>query len=275
MKPSIHMTSGVAALAMAAMVTGCCGPDADRRASTSRPYATTTYQQPTTTTETTAVQETDRTRVRESTTAQQNEGDWSLPLYSERLQVGKREVDNGAVRLKKVVRTETVSEPVQLSRETVVIDRQAFDQAQRAAEAGQQSDFGARFEEKEIVIELQREEPVVELQTVMTGRIIANKQRQTDQQTVQRQVRTEDIQIVKTGNANDQDIRISDRVNVRVENVGAPGTGTGREERQDVRELEENQQRKADEIRDNGVQNQPGTNNGTLNNGATPTPGQQ
>src|SRR5690349_10646055 len=37
-----------------------------------------------------------------------------VPLYAESVNVGKREVDSGSVRLKKIVKTETVNVPVQL-----------------------------------------------------------------------------------------------------------------------------------------------------------------
>ena len=82
------------------------------------------------------------------------QNEWSLPLYSESLRVGKREVENGSVRLHKVVRTENASQPIDLRRETVVIDREAFDQARRDATAGQPNDLGMAFQEKEITIDL-------------------------------------------------------------------------------------------------------------------------
>src|SRR3982750_4609803 len=47
-----------------------------------------------------------------------------IPLYQESINVGKREVDAGTVRLRKVVTTETVNQPVQIRRESLVIDRE-------------------------------------------------------------------------------------------------------------------------------------------------------
>ena len=48
-----------------------------------------------------------------------------IPLYKEAVTVGTRQVDDGTVRLHKVVKTETVNQPVQLRTESVVIDRLA------------------------------------------------------------------------------------------------------------------------------------------------------
>jgi uncharacterized protein (TIGR02271 family) len=233
MKPSIHMKTGLTAMAAAALAAGCCGPDGDRRSALSPSPGTTTYYSdtsntrlPATTSTAAESTQTERTRVRETTSAEATAQDqYSLPLYSESLKVGKREVENGSVRLRKVVRTENASQPIELRRETVVIDREAFDQARRAADAGQPGDFGAQFQEKEIVIDLKREEPVVEVQPFVSGRIIARKNAQTDQQNVQRQVRREEVEILKSGN--DQDITITERArNVRVEDIGAPGSRT-------------------------------------------------
>jgi stress response protein YsnF len=213
---------------------------------------------------TTTTSETERTRVRAGETV--DSADFSIPLYAERLQVGKREVDNGAVRLQKTVRTETVSEPITLQREYVVIDRVAFDEARRAADAGEANALGARFEEKTITIELDREEPVVQVEPYLTGRIVANKKMRTEQQTVQRQVRREEVQIIK--NAADQDVQITERArNVRVEGVGAPGAngqrelGTDRQgERQNGSEQLEKERVREQELQNGSEKQQNGTN---------------
>src|SRR5687767_5544246 len=47
----------------------------------------------------------------------------SVTLREEELKVGKRQVEYGGVRLKKIVRTERVNQPVELQREEVVIER--------------------------------------------------------------------------------------------------------------------------------------------------------
>jgi stress response protein YsnF len=132
-----------------------------------------------------------------------------IPLYQENVAVGKREVDAGTVRIKKVVKTETVNQPVELRRETISIERvPAGSTAQNAPEQGK------AFQQQEYTIQLHREEPVVEKQVVQSGQIVAQKQSQTEQTTVKREIRKEDVAIDK-GNA--QDVKISEGA------AGSPG----------------------------------------------------
>jgi stress response protein YsnF len=142
-----------------------------------------------------------------------------IPLHQETLRVGTREVDGGAVRIRKIIRTETVSQPVQVRRETVVVDRV---QGDAAAQAGQQAGQPAGsnlaqqggvttpFQEGEMIIRLKREEPVVETQTVPAGSIVAQTRINTDQVNVQKQVRREDVEVIKEGNP--QNVTISDKL---------------------------------------------------------------
>jgi uncharacterized protein (TIGR02271 family) len=117
-----------------------------------------------------------------------------IPLYEESLAVGTRQVEQGTVRLKKVVKTETVNQPVQLRRETVVIEREPA--------SGQASaNMDNAFKEQETVIQLWREEPVVETRVVSAGQVVAKRQSEIEQSSVQRQVRKEDIDIDKSGNS--------------------------------------------------------------------------
>lgn len=210
-------------MSTALLFTGCCGSRDKSTAAYRSNYSTTSYANDTSSTTDASA----RTNVREqegaSVTTNQNE--ISMPLYSESLRVGKREVENGSVRLKKSVRTETASQPVELRRETVTIDREAFENAQRSANAGQPNDIGAAFQEKEIVIDLKREEPVVEVQPFVSGRIVAQKRSTTDRQNVDRQVRHETVEVIKQGDS--KDIIVSERVNQNTA-VGAPGQDTQR-----------------------------------------------
>jgi uncharacterized protein (TIGR02271 family) len=211
-----------AALSTALLFTGCCGPK--KSSAAYRTSSSTAYAAPATTTTT----ETDTTRVREQETATTNlaEGEYSMPLYSEQLKVGKREVESGSVRLRKTVKTESASQPVELRRETITIDRQAFEDAQRNAAAGQPNTIGAAFQDKEIVIEIKREEPVVEVSPVVSGRIVAKKGATTERQNVDRQVRREVVEVIKQGDS--KDIIITERVNQDTA-VGAPGQDANRQ----------------------------------------------
>jgi uncharacterized protein (TIGR02271 family) len=120
-------------------------------------------------------------------------GSVTIPLYEENVAVGKREVDAGTVTIRKVVKTETVNQPVELRRETISIDRQP-------ASGAAPSDQSKAFTEQQYTIQLHNEEPVVEKRVVQTGQVVASKQAQTEQTTVQREIRKEDVAVDK-GNA--------------------------------------------------------------------------
>jgi stress response protein YsnF/uncharacterized protein YdeI (BOF family) len=161
---------------------------------------------------------------RSATSATTQEGSTiEVPLYEETLRVGTREVDAGGVRLRKEVQTETVNQPVQLKRETLVIDRLPAGSSQPATAQSQFSGAGelsTPFQQREMEIRLKREEPVVETQVVEKGRIVAQKRTETQQQSVQRQVRREDIDVTRLGNA--ENVIISENLR-REQNAGATG----------------------------------------------------
>lgn len=163
------------------------------------------------------------------TTEAQQSGNTVIPLYQESVRVGTREVDAGSVRLRKVVTTETVNQPVQLRRETLVIDRApaGAQPAQGTANFQQSGAPGQAFQEQDMVIHLKREEPVVETQVIQTGQIVAEKKSQTQQQNVQRQVRHEDIQVEKIGNPENVVISENLRGSVKSESTGAGGATGG------------------------------------------------
>jgi len=138
----------------------------------------------------------------ETTTEVSSGNNTVIPLYEESLAVGTRQVEEGSVKLKKVVKTETVNQPVQLRRETVTIERQpASGQSSAAPENA--------FKEGETVIQLWREEPVVETRVVPAGQIVASRKSEIQQSSVQRELRKESIDVDK-GNA--QNVIISDNV---------------------------------------------------------------
>lgn len=213
-----------AALSTALLFTGCCGPKKSTTAY--HTSSTTAYASDTTTPATTTTTDTTRVREQEVATTNLAEGEYSMPLYSEQLKVGKREVENGSVRLRKTVKTENASQPIELRRETVTIDRQAFEDAQRGAAAGQPNTIGAAFQEKEIVIDLKREEPVVEVAPYVSGKIVAKKSATTERQNVDRQIRRETVEVIKQGDT--RDINVTERVNQDTA-VGAPAQDSNRQ----------------------------------------------
>ena len=122
---------------------------------------------------------------------QSTTGNTVIPLYQETLKVGKREVETGTVRIRKIVKTETVNQPVELRHEEVVIDRQPST-AQPGAQAFQEQDF---------TIHLKREEPVVEKAVTSSGEIVVQTRQTSEQTNFTAQVRREDIDVARTGDA--------------------------------------------------------------------------
>ena len=113
-------------------------------------------------------------------------GERGLKLSEEQLQVGKRQVESGRVRLRKVVHTERQEVPVELRRENV--------QVERTAATGTDVPDTA-FQEQEIDVPLTREEPVVDKQARVTGEVQLNKTTETETRTVGGDVRSEDVDV--------------------------------------------------------------------------------
>jgi uncharacterized protein (TIGR02271 family) len=117
-----------------------------------------------------------------------------IHLAKEEVEIGKREVDAGRVRLRKVVRTEVVNQPVELRREDVIIERVQDD--------GSSVNAGDAFAEDAVEIDLKREEVVVNKTVESAGTVRARKVTETEQQNVQETVRKEDVEVER--NVTDQ-----------------------------------------------------------------------
>jgi uncharacterized protein (TIGR02271 family) len=117
----------------------------------------------------------------------------SVKLSEEQVKVGKREVVAGGVRLRKIIRTEVVNQPVELRREELVVERVPASEATGRAQH--------EFQEREIYVPLRREEPVVQKEARVREEVRVRKDARTDQQTVSEQVRKEDVQIEREGEA--------------------------------------------------------------------------
>lgn len=126
-------------------------------------------------------------------TSAERDDEAKLRLKAEDVKIGKREVEYGGVRLRKVIRTETVNRPVELQREEVVIERVPVEGEVRTGEA--------EFSNEEIYIPLRREEAVVEKGVHETEEIRVGKRRESDQRDIQETVRREDVEIEKQGGA--------------------------------------------------------------------------
>jgi uncharacterized protein (TIGR02271 family) len=114
--------------------------------------------------------------------------DNSVNLLREEMVVGKNVVDNGGVELRKVVQTQVASQPVELKREEYTVDRSPVSNPQVA---------DADFSQKEIRLNLSREEPVVATRIEPTEWFRLRKEIHTDTQTVSGIVRVENIEVIK------------------------------------------------------------------------------
>jgi uncharacterized protein (TIGR02271 family) len=114
----------------------------------------------------------------------------TMKLAREELVVGKREVDNGGVRLQKVIHTQDASQGVDLKREEFTIDRQPLND---------QVVDNANFSPREIRIDLTREEAVPATRSYLAETVRVRKQVETDKQMVSGTVRRENIEIAKNG----------------------------------------------------------------------------
>jgi uncharacterized protein (TIGR02271 family) len=114
----------------------------------------------------------------------------NIKLAEEQLKVGKREVVVGGVRLRKIIRTEIVNQPVELKREEIVIER---------VPVGAQAAGQATFEEQDVFIPLRREEPVIQKEARVREEVRVRKESKTEEQTVSGQVRKEDVEVQKEG----------------------------------------------------------------------------
>jgi uncharacterized protein (TIGR02271 family) len=119
-------------------------------------------------------------------------GPSTIKLSEEELKIGKREVEAGGVRLRKIVLTETVNQPVQLRREEIAIERVPAEQSDASA---------GDFTGEDIYIPLRREEAVVEKQARVREEVRVRKEARTDEQQVSETVRREDVEIEETGEA--------------------------------------------------------------------------
>jgi len=195
------------ALTTLALAGGCC---TERRGGTAY-YS----RQPAYARETTTQPQPPSPTGRETGGAQGTSG-MVVPLYEESVNVGKREVETGQVRLKKIVKTETVNVPVELRHEEVVIDRD-----NNANNSPQNPVLAQRFQEQETTIQLKREEPVIEKQVKPAGQIVVQTRYAEQQTNIQAEVRKEDIDIAKQGNT--EHVIIGENVRGSVGAAESPG----------------------------------------------------
>ncbi|HSK08763.1 MAG TPA: PRC and DUF2382 domain-containing protein [Vicinamibacterales bacterium] len=122
-----------------------------------------------------------------------------LTRAEEELQVGKRDVHAGEVRVGKHVETEHVRQPVSLERERVNVERRPA--------TGDVTNRDARFKDEEVVIPITEEEAVVEKRPVVKEEVVISKERVRDEDTVEADLRKERLDIKQEGRAFDDKSR--------------------------------------------------------------------
>ena len=118
-----------------------------------------------------------------------------MQLKEESVQIGKREVEYGGVRLRKIIRTEQVNQPIELKREEIVIERVPVNETRPTA------DTNFSTESKEIYIPLRREEAVVAKETHVREEVRVGKRQETERKQVSETVRKEEVEIDREGMA--------------------------------------------------------------------------
>lgn len=112
--------------------------------------------------------------------------DRTIQLKEEQVKVGKRDVEAGGIRLRKIVRTETVNQPVELQREEIVIER---------VPAGSATTPTGSFGSEDIFIPLRREEAVIQKDARVTEEVRVGKKIEVERQQVSEQVRKEELEV--------------------------------------------------------------------------------
>ena len=118
----------------------------------------------------------------------QQEGEMRIAVAEERLSVGKREVELGAVEIRKTVTEDEQSASVTLRRDEVhVEERDVADRPLRADEDA--------FREGTLRVQLRGEEAVVAKEAVVTGEVVIDKETVAEERTISDTVRKEHVDV--------------------------------------------------------------------------------
>jgi uncharacterized protein (TIGR02271 family) len=122
----------------------------------------------------------------------QNQDEAVLPVIEEELQVGKRQVQRGGVRVHTSIEETPVEEQVTLHRERVNVERRSVDRPISDA------DMGA-FKEQSFELTETDEEAVVAKQARVVEEVVVNKEMQEHTETVRDTVRRQDVHVHEQG----------------------------------------------------------------------------
>jgi len=168
--------------------------DLDQHATQWRAQGWAGSQQSTRSTSTAATQATNRAAAASTTTGQtqaraanMQQGQQAIPVVEEELQVGKRRVAAGGVRVLSRVTERPVEEQVQLREERVNVERRPVDRPV--------ADADRAFQERAIEATESREEAVVAKQARVVEEVMVNKEANQRTETVRDTVRRTDVDV--------------------------------------------------------------------------------
>jgi len=121
-------------------------------------------------------------------------GEVRVPVTEERLEVGKRPVQTGGVRVYRRVEEHPVREQVSLREEQVTVDRRPVDRPISPADQG-------AFQERTFEVRETAEEPVVSKQARVAEEVVVRKDASQRNQTVEDTVRRTDVDVQPIGAA--------------------------------------------------------------------------
>jgi uncharacterized protein (TIGR02271 family) len=114
-------------------------------------------------------------------------GEQVIPVAEERLQVGKRDVSHGRVRIRSYVVEMPVEQQVTLREERIAVERRPVDRALGDAEQA--------FEERTIEAEERGEEPVISKEVRVTEEVVVRKETDQRTETVSDTVRQTEVEV--------------------------------------------------------------------------------
>ena len=112
----------------------------------------------------------------------------TIPLAEERVVLGKREVEAGGIRLRKVIRTEVVHQPIELRREEIIIERVLGPEGGPSATNV--------FNEEVIFVPIHREEPIIAKEARIREEVRVRKTARLEHKDIEEHVRKEDIEVL-------------------------------------------------------------------------------
>lgn len=120
------------------------------------------------------------------------QGEAKIPVVEEQLQVGKREVQHGGVRVFQRVTDKPVEEQVRLREEHVKVERHPVDQPARQANLN-------AFKEGSIEVRETAEEPVIGKTARVVEEVVVGKETRERTQTIKDTVRRTDVEVQRMG----------------------------------------------------------------------------